>query len=150
MKKLLLPILTLVGLTQFALCAVGDKPQITLLLDSAAIAKAKEVHFETIASSIRKFKLPDFSFKNGYLNDNALEIVGYTDENLIVTEASPKSITLKVDKVKAVFSSEDFKYKMWFIPYSGAIKAEIEDISFDVTLTPKMQTATDNKGYMFY
>lgn len=79
-----------------------------------------------------------------------MEIVGYTDENLLISEASPKSITLKVDKLKAIFSSEDFKYKMWFVPYVGAIKAEIEDISFQVTLTPKMQTTTDNKGYMFY
>jgi len=119
-------------LTLFAVTSAFDAGVIASL-DFDVLDQAKEVYFSYAIDALNNAKIPDISFKDGYLNGNNFHI-DEASKNVDFVPSSDNSITLSVKDLKAHFHSNSFKYKISFIECKGNVDVTISQMSVSIKL----------------
>ena len=75
--------------------------------------------------------------------------LGVKNPNLIKSDLIGNQIRLRMTGFKTLFISENFSYKAWFVPYSGKVVAEIDDVSLDILISP-IRHGVNGRGKLVY
>jgi len=129
--------------TLFAVTAAFDAGVIASL-DFDIFDQAKEVYFSYAIDALNNAKIPDISFKGGYLNGNNFHI-DEASKNVQFVPSSDNSVTLSVNDLHAHFHSNSFKYKISFIECKGNVDVTISQMSVSIKLQLTQQTLSNGK-----
>lgn len=134
--------LTLFSLT-FSLVSAFDAGAVAAL-DFSIFTQAKDVYFSYIMEAINDSKIPDISFKGGYLNGNTFHATE-PSEGVVISANDDNSVTLASNNLQASFHSNAFKYKWSFIEAKGSVDVSFSQMTVNVKLGMITQTLPNGK-----
>lgn len=99
------------------------------------------MYFSYIVQAINSYHLGDINLPNdgGYLKQNTFTMEEQARDITLTADEDFKALKLEVKHLNTHFKSNEFRYKLWFIPIDGHITAQINDISMTMLIQPAAQ-----------
>lgn len=83
---------------------------------------------------MKNVKIPDLSFKGGYLNGNTFTVTEAAQNVQISDDSALNGVKLNVANMEAQFHSNSFKYKISFLTCKGNVNVSIKKMTVDIVL----------------
>ena len=133
-KYLVIIILMCVSVT------VADKSGFTTSLDMAIIEQAKTMYLSYLVKQINGMPVKNYGIPNGFINTNKLYVKQKADNVDFRTDSDSTAIELSVTRLSTWFRSNSFKYTLWFVPFSGYLDADMNEVNVTIKVQITNQT----------